>query len=877
MVLSSGTVIDDYEVLCLLGVGGMGEVYRARDSRLERDVAIKVLQNIASPDPESLRRFEQEARAAAALNDPNILVVHHMGLFRGVPYLVSELLEGETLRERLKKGPLPLRKVIDYGVQIARGLAAAHEKGIVHRDLKPENLFITKDDRVKILDFGLARIIQSHPAIAGGSQTARVLTEPGMAVGTPGYMSPEQVRGQVMDHRTDIFVFSSIIQEMITGKRVFEKPTAIETMTAILHEDPLPIAQLVPVNPPQLQRLVYRGMEKDPERRFQSASDLGFALGALADAGSLAIPTAQASPAVRFRHWRAVALASAIVILAVGVIFAWQRIRLASTPVVSNYVQLTHDGLQKLLIGTDGSRLYLTLISTGTDSIADVSVTGGEEIQIPMTASEILPVDLASGGSAFLAVDSKGGGFPPVGPFWSVPVMGGSPQRLGESVGNTAAWSRDGQVLAYADRGSLFVARADGTGARKLLTIKGLISDIVWSPQGDYLRFGASNFSQTAIGTSAIGQQTIWQVAADGSKLHQLLAGWHDAPDECCGKWTADGRYFVFQSQGQIWALPEQDSFLRSGLRPLQLTSSPMPLTSPLPGKDGKKLFVVGRTYRGELTRFDPKTGHTEPFLNGISAEWLDFSKDGQWVTYVSYPQETLWKSRVDGSGAVQLTFPPFKPVLPRWSPDGKSILFFEFPIRSGQPGVAFEISSEGGIPERILADYHQNQQDSIWSPDGTRIVFAGGANDAATGDAAAGIHVLNRATHQISLIPGSQKLFSPRWSPDGRFLLATTSDSRALLLFDFQTQKWTELARGTFGWPNWSTDGKSIYVMDYAGSGGIDRIRVSDHRTDRVVDLKGFILTGQAGGSVSLSPDGSPLLLRDRGTQDVYALDWHE
>lgn len=876
MVLNSGTVIDDYEAVSRLGAGGMGEVYRARDSRLERDVAIKVLQNIASPDPENLRRFEQEARAAAALNHPNILVVHHMGVFRGVPYLVSEFLEGETLRERLKKGPLPLRKVIDYGVQITRGLSAAHEKGIVHRDLKPENLLITKDDRVKILDFGLARIIQPQPAIAGDSHTPHALTEPGITVGTPGYMSPEQVRGQATDHRTDIFVLSSIIQEMITGKRVFEKPTAIETMSAILHDDPLPIAQTVPVNPPQLQRLVYRGMEKDPALRFQSASDLGFALEALADSGSLAIPAAQAPPAMKFRHWKAVALASAIILVAGGAIFAWQQIRTAPPPGVSNYVQLTHDGLQKLLIGTDGSRLYLTLITTGTDSIAAVSVTGGEETKIPMPSPEMAPMDLASDGAAFLAVAANGG-FPAVGPFWTVPVMGGSPQRLGESVGNAAAWTRDGQMLAYADRDSLLVARADGANPRKLLTVKGFISDIVWSPQGEYLRFGVSNFSQTSVGASAIGQQTIWQVRPDGTKLHQLLAGWHDAPDECCGKWTADGKYFVFQSQGQIWALPELDSFLRPGPQPLQLTSSPMPLTSPLPGKDGKKLFVVGRTYRGELTRFDLKSGHAEIFLNGISAEWFDFSKDGQWVAYVSYPEGALWKSKIDGTDARQLTFPPFKPVLPRWSPDGKSILFFEFPIRSGQPGVAFQISSNGGIPEKILPDYQQNQQDSIWSPDGTRIAFAGGANDAASGDAAAGIRVLNLATHQISLIAGSQKLFSPRWSPDGRFLLAMTSDSSTLLLFDFQTQKWTELARGTFGWPNWSTDGKSIYVMEYAGSGGVDRIRVSDHRTDRVVDLKGFTLTGQAGGSVSVSPDGSPLLLRDRGTQDVYALDWHE
>ena len=874
MVLGSGTIIDGYEVLSLLGAGGMGEVYRARDSRLGRDVAIKVLPGFASADPEHLRRFELEARAAAALNHPNILVVHQMGSHDGAPYLVSEFLEGESLRERLRKGPLALREVIDYGTQIARGLAAAHEKGIVHRDLKPENLIITKDGQVKILDFGLARMIQQKPAMTEDAQTLVVNTQPGTVMGSPGYMSPEQVRGEPADHRTDLFTFAAILQEMITGKRVFERPTSVETMTAILKDDPAPIAQLAPVTPPGLQRLVHHGLEKDPERRFHSASDMGFALEALADTSSVATHAAQAQPQPPgTRGRRVAALAAAIAAAAAVAVFAWQRMRAAPAPMVSNYVQLTHDGLQKQLIGTDGSRIYLTLMSAGVQRVAVMQATGGEETLIPMLAPGMAPVDMAPDGSALLVVDGKG--FPTVGPFWAVPVLGGSPERLGESVGNTAAWSADGKMLAYVDRGNLYVARADGTEPRRILTVDSLISDVAWSPKGDYLRFGVSNFSQTAVGTAAIGQQAIWQVAADGSKLHPLLAG-QETPDECCGRWTADGRYFVFQSKGQIWVLPE-GGFLHSKARPVQITASPMPLTSPLPSKDGTKLFVVGRTYRGELTRFDVKSGHAEPYLGGISAEWLDFSKDGQWVTYVSYPEGNLWKSKVDGSDRVQLTFPPVQPVLPRWSPDGQSILYFEFPVKSGEPGRAFLISSSGGAPRPLMPDDPHSQQDTTWSPDGTRIAFAGAANDAAVGNAASGIRVLNLANHQISLIPGSQKLFSPRWSPDGRYLAAMPSDSSALLLFDFQTQRWTELARGTFGWPNWAADGKSIYVMDSGGNGGVDSIRVSDHSIERVVDLSNFSLTGQGGGSLSELPDGSPLLLRDRGTQDVYALDWHE
>jgi len=283
VTLTSGTKLGDYEVKSLLGSGGMGEVYRARDARLGRDVAIKVLPSSLSADADRLRRFEQEARAAAALNHPNILAVFQMGTYEGAPYLVSELLEGETLREQIKRGRMAVHKAIDYGVQIARGLAAAHEKGIVHRDLKPENLFVTKDGRVKILDFGLAKLTQPQSGSEHDALTLTEGTEAGVVMGTVGYMSPEQVRGQSADHRADIFAFGAILYEMLAGKRAFQKPTSPETMTAILNEDPPGISQAVPNLPPALQRVVHRCLEKNPEQRFQSASDLAFALDALSD------------------------------------------------------------------------------------------------------------------------------------------------------------------------------------------------------------------------------------------------------------------------------------------------------------------------------------------------------------------------------------------------------------------------------------------------------------------------------------------------------------------------------------------------------------------------------------------------------------------
>src|SRR5258708_8236535 len=282
MTLASGTRLSQYEILSPLGAGSMGEVYRARDSRLEREVAIKILPHFVASDSQRLHRFEVEAKAAGALNHPNILAVYQMGTYAGVPYLVSELLEGITLSECVRRGPLPLRKAIDYGVQIAHGLAAAHEKGIVHRDLKPDNLFVTKDGRIKILDFGLAKVVQPKES----ATNAPTLTMPGVAMGTVGYMSPEQVRGLATDHRTDIFAFGAILYEMVMGKRTFERGTSADTMSAILNEDPTPISDIAPETPIGLQRVVRRCLEKNAEQRFQSASDLAFALEALSNSGA---------------------------------------------------------------------------------------------------------------------------------------------------------------------------------------------------------------------------------------------------------------------------------------------------------------------------------------------------------------------------------------------------------------------------------------------------------------------------------------------------------------------------------------------------------------------------------------------------------------
>jgi serine/threonine protein kinase len=290
-MLAKGSTLGPYQILTLLGKGGMGEVYRARDTRLARDVAIKVIPADLARDPERIKRFEQEARAAGALNHPNVCAILDIGTYEGSPFVVMELLEGETLRERLNAGAIPVRKAVDYVAQVAHGLAAAHEKGVVHRDLKPENLFLTKDGRVKVLDFGLAKLTRPEVLAPAGEEPVSIAaTQTGAILGTMGYMAPEQVRGQNADARSDLFAMGAILHELLTGKRVFHGASYVETLHAILNKEPAAFSASDRELPPGLEPIVRHCLEKEPEERFQSARDLAFALESLSGGASGTTP-----------------------------------------------------------------------------------------------------------------------------------------------------------------------------------------------------------------------------------------------------------------------------------------------------------------------------------------------------------------------------------------------------------------------------------------------------------------------------------------------------------------------------------------------------------------------------------------------------------
>ena len=478
-----GQTLGHYVVIEKIGAGGMGEVYRARDTRLERTVALKVLPAHAAADADRLSRFEQEARTIAALDHPNILAVHDLGIRNGAPYFVSEFLEGETLRQRLQQGPLPQRKAVEYALEIARGLAAAHEKGIVHRDLKPENVFLTRDGRLKILDFGLAKLAQKTVTTSAGDGATVSQTEPGTVMGTVGYMSPEQVRGAAVDQCSDIFSFGALLYEMLSGKPAFRRDSSAETMNAILKEEPPePTASGLQVSP-GLQRIVQRCLEKRPEERFQSARDVAFAIDALTDSTGLAVQTAKTGGR---RIWFLVACVIILIALATAAFLLGQHS--APRPAISQMaVQLTFrsgslrrarfapDG-RTVVYGAEWSQAPAKLYSVRTDSPESQPLEAPSADLLSVSRNGELAVGLNPG--AIIELPNK---------LARMPITGGAPRELLDNVID-ADWSPDGAQLAVATQapGS---CQLEYPGGKVLYKTGGWISSIRLSPQGDAIAF----------------------------------------------------------------------------------------------------------------------------------------------------------------------------------------------------------------------------------------------------------------------------------------------------------------------------------------------------------------------------------------------------
>jgi Tol biopolymer transport system component len=508
-------------------------------------------------------------------------------------------------------------------------------------------------------------------------------------------------------------------------------------------------------------------------------------------------------------------------------------------------------------LAIDNERIYFSEASGDRFVLAQVSVKGGEvtTIPAPFTNNSVV-MDISPDLSQLLVGSGESA-------LWAVPLPAGSPHRLANITAQDGTWSPDGQHLLYANGHDLYLARPDGSEARKLLTAPGVPAFTRFSPDSRRIRFSLFDTSRGSL----------WEANVDGTRLHPLLPGWADPPTEENGVWTPDGAYYFFlhrdNSGSNVWVLPQRRSLFGKAVSPVRLTTGPLAFTCQIADRDGKRIFVIGSQKRGELVRYDSRSAQFVPFLSGIPAEEVDFSLDGQWVTYADIPDGTLWRSRVDGSERLQLTN-GLRATLPRWSPDGKQIVF-PSNRQLGKPWTLSLVSPQTGSVQELLSD-KRDLMDPTWSRDSAQIAFTADIGEDTE------IRIVNVHTHQVTTVPGSKHLFSPRWSPDGRYIAALSADFQKLLLFNFHTQTWnTWLDEGsTVGFPAWSRDSKYIYFHRFFGvEPSYRRVKFGKPKSEQLFDLKGLRrYFGGYGFWSGLAPDGTPLFVRDTSTEEIYALE---
>jgi serine/threonine protein kinase/Tol biopolymer transport system component len=862
-----GRTISHYQILRKLGSGGMGVVYEAEDTKLRRSVALKFLPEELARDHQALERFQREARAASALNHPNICTIYEVDECEGQPFIAMELLDGQTLQSRVAGKPVGNEEMLELAIQIADALDAAHSKGIFHRDIKPANIFITARGQAKILDFGLAKKTDR----AGGAEATvgdadsltrslgdKDLTSPGMTMGTIAYMSPEQARAEELDSRTDLFSFGAVLYEMATGRPPFTGNSSAVIFDAILNKHPPPPQGLFPELPDKFAEIIDKALEKDRDMRYQSAAEMRADLKRLrrqtASHPSLAVPRSGTAESHRWLQLRWLALLGLLATAIVALGF-WYLAPLPS-PKVLAYTPLTHDRQRKFPpLVTDGSRLYFMMPKATGWTIAEASATGGETAAIDSHFDDIQLADISPSGSELLIGQFSGTD----APIYILPLAAGLPRRVGDILAHDASWSPNGEQIVYARGNELFLAKPDGSESRQLVTLTGPASWIRWSPDSKVLRF-------------TLDEQSLWEIASDGTGLRQLLPGWNNSQEHCCGTWTPDGNYFVFESdrghnEATLWAIREKSGLLRRrNPDPVPLSTGQGSMFSAVSSRDGKKLFAIQGATVGQLVRYDARSEQFVPYLSGISAIRLAFSKDGQWVAYSSFPDGTLWRSRVDGTERLQLSPPSMvRAGAPQWSPDGKQVAF------SANPGTnkhIYIVSIDGGAPKEVTkgerVDFYPN-----WSRDGNSLFFGSLA--------ATAIYLLNLKTNQVTTLTGSKDMSFPSLSPDYNYIAALSSTNH-LMLFDLKTEKWTELTQTQADYPAWSHDGKFVYFSStFGGEPAFYRVQIKDHKLERVASLKDVKrpTSGTFASWTGLAPDDSPLALRDISTFDIYALDW--
>ena len=841
VTLTPGARLGPYEIQSLLGAGGMGEVHKARDTRLERDVAVKVL-SAAAIDPDRLRRFEQEARATAALNHPNILAIFDVGTHDGVSYVVSELLDGETLRDRLKPGPLPLRKAIDFATQIARGLAAAHEKGIVHRDLKPENIFVSPDGRVKILDFGLAKLTARNAA--DGHTVAPTIdrgTTPGMVLGTIGYMSPEQVRGLETDSRADIFSFGTILYEMLTGRRAFKGDTEADTMTAILTAEPPEIADPARALPPTLDRVVRRCLEKSPVERFQSARDLAFDLEGMSTTshagGSVAaVGPAAASP----RRWSAGVMAAALALgLTLGGVATWlasARSKATSAPVTFQQLTFRRGTIRSARFTPDGDTVVYSSAWEGKPQEVYSTRIGAVGERPLGIQGEVLAIS-KSGEMALLLNVRVLSNWMQTGTLARAPLGGGAPREVLRDIGD-AEWSPDGQQLVV----TRFLP------AQRHWRLEYPVGAVIyetdmWIERPRLSRDGSKILLlEHPINGDSRGKAIVVTLKGERTVLtpeYPSIGGisWSPAGDEAW--FTAS----VAGNRNDLLAV-------RPGGSVRQVSPAPASVTIEDVRSDGRLLLQTASTKARMLVKTPGDAAERDlswfdyPLLRDISADGstILFDEEGEG----GGPNYSVFVRKTDGTPAVRIG----EGYALRLSPDLQSAL-------TGEPSAtnAFTITPVGPGDPRKFTIPLQSVNFGRWFPDGKRLVFLG--SEPGHG----------RRSYEYTIASDKLRPITPEGvtgalvSPDGRSLVVTTTDGKRKV-WPLDGGEPRELAGllAQDGVAAWSADSRSLWVSAPVEGRGRDlaRLDLATGRRERLLTFGPSDPAGVRGvGPPQVSADG--------------------
>ncbi len=813
MTLPNATRLGPYEIVSPLGAGGMGEVYLARDTRLNRTVAVKVLPESVAADPDRLARFEQEARVLSTLSHPNLLGIYDVGTEGSTHFLVSEFLEGHTLRERINAATIPQRKIADYALQLANGLAAAHEKGIVHRDLKPENIFITSDERVKILDFGLAKQSLFSSGFSGGSATisSPAATAPGTVMGTVGYMSPEQVRGDLLDHRSDIFSFGAILYEIICGQRAFQGDSGVETMNAILKEDPRELDPLQVKISPAMNRIVRHCLEKNPGNRFQSARDLAFALGALSGTDSTA--SLAATPAPSSRWWLiATAAALALAILSF-LIFQFTRQKPPLAEKLEFSIPLEHEA-GHLAISPDGRMLAFVSPddSTGADMLSTQRIGSPAVTVLPGTEGATYP---------FWSPDDNYLAFFADGKLKKIPASGGPAQVLASAfAGRGGSWGRRG-VIVYSPSvaGWLWSVNADGTNSAPLTekifstTAPGSHRWPLFLPDGDHFLFWSGSF------TNAVDDRKsgIYVSSLSGKDFKQLVSG-HSNPG------YANGRlFFVGEKQslrsilidtekgtasGEARVVAEQIGFQPSTYwGAFAVSENGTVVYNPTAGgalsvltwfdRSGKELGHVGAAAVQANPTLSPDGNHVAVDVTDVKANNVDI-----WIKDLLHNTES------------RFTFDPSEDVAGVWSRDGNTIAF-----RSNQQQQTLFAKQAQGLSaaKQIFAfKSGENSNDLVpnsWSLDDKQILCS--FQQVATGSSLVLVSVAGGTA--TPFLNSQASATNGQISPDGKWTAYATNESGEwqiyVTTFPGAAGKW-QISRGGGREPRWRGDGKEIFYI---------------------------------------------------------------